>query len=110
MEGVAGNAPCEHFEADVLAQSFCQDCCHPEEAHRARHQEPGRPASAEVPYCDLPRRRPAPEDPLGTPTSSCQSVVGPGCGPEPERWVGPWGLRRGSRGRVPSPIPPHTPS
>ncbi|XP_055250916.1 TRIO and F-actin-binding protein [Moschus berezovskii] len=85
MEGVAGNAPCEHFEADVLAQSFCQDCCHPEEAHRARHQEPGRPASAEVPYCDLPRRRPAPEDPLGTPTSSCQSVVGPGCGPEPER-------------------------
>lgn len=38
MEGVAGNAPCEHFEADVLAQSCCQDCCHPEEAQRARHQ------------------------------------------------------------------------
>ncbi|OWK04013.1 TRIOBP, partial [Cervus elaphus hippelaphus] len=49
-------------------------------------REPGRPASAEVPYCDLPRCRPAPEDPLSTLTSSCQSVVGPGRGPEPERW------------------------
>ena len=38
MEGVAGNAPCERFEADVLAQSCCQDYCHPEEAHRARDQ------------------------------------------------------------------------
>ena len=38
MEGVAGNAPCEHFEANVLAQRCCQNCFHPEEAHRARHQ------------------------------------------------------------------------
>ncbi|XP_059742285.1 TRIO and F-actin-binding protein isoform X1 [Bos taurus] len=109
MEGVAGNAPCEHFEADVLAQSCCQDCCHPEEAHRARHQEPGRPESAEVPYCDLPRRRPAPEDSLGTPTSSCQSVVGPGRGPEPER--GPpagllaEGFTAASRSREPEAAP-----
>ncbi|KAB0349684.1 hypothetical protein FD754_014541 [Muntiacus muntjak] len=109
MEGVAGNASCEHFEADVLAQSCCQDCCHPEEAHRARHQEPGRPASAEVPYCDLPRCRPAPEDPLSTPTSSCQSVVGPGRGPEPER--GPpagllaEGFTAASRSREPEAAP-----
>ncbi|KAM9684727.1 TRIO and F-actin-binding protein [Dama dama] len=109
MEGVAGNAPCEHFEADVLAQSCCQDCCHPEEAHRARHQEPGRPAGAEVPYCDLPRCRPAPEDPLSTPTSSCQSVVGPGRGPEPER--GPpagllaEGFTAASRSREPEAAP-----
>lgn len=33
MEGAAGNAPCEHFEANV-----CQNCFHPEAAHRARHQ------------------------------------------------------------------------
>ncbi|KAI4576162.1 hypothetical protein MJT46_001997 [Ovis ammon polii x Ovis aries] len=109
MEGVAGNAPCEHFEADVLAQSCCQDCCHPEEAQRARHQEPGRPLSAEVPYCDLPRRRPAPEDSLSTPTSSCQSVVGPGRGPEPER--GPpagllaEGFTAASRSREPEAAP-----
>ncbi|XP_070309404.1 TRIO and F-actin-binding protein [Odocoileus virginianus] len=109
MEGVAGNASCEHFEADVLAQSCCQDCCHPEEAHRARHQEPGRPGSAEVPYCDLPRCRPAPEDPLSTPTSSCQSVVGPGRGPEPER--GPpagllaEGFTAASRSREPEAAP-----
>ncbi|XP_068827640.1 TRIO and F-actin-binding protein-like [Capricornis sumatraensis] len=200
MEGVAGNAPCEHFEADVLAQSCCQDCCHPEEAQRARHQvsaasaaaataqsrglggrqrgglsrsppgtkvltadschrrspppralppqemgksggaipevssrsprvspapafagvallkaggseepEPGRPSSAEVPYCDLPRRRPAPEDPLSTPTSSCQSVVGPGRGPERER--GPpagllaEGFTAASRSREPEAAP-----
>ncbi|XP_045021179.1 TRIO and F-actin-binding protein isoform X2 [Bubalus bubalis] len=109
MEGVAGNAPCERFEADVLAQSCCQDCCHPEEAHRARHQEPGRPESAEVPYCDLPRRQPAPKDPLGTPTSSRQSVVGPGRGPEPER--GPpagllaEGFTAASRSREPEAAP-----
>ncbi|XP_010843523.1 PREDICTED: TRIO and F-actin-binding protein [Bison bison bison] len=109
MEGVAGNAPCEHFEADVLAQSCCQDCCHPEEAHRARHEVGRLPGSAEVPYCDLPRRRPAPEDPLGTPTSSCQSVVGPGRGPEPER--GPpagllaEGFTAASRSREPEAAP-----
>ncbi|CAI9166012.1 unnamed protein product [Rangifer tarandus platyrhynchus] len=109
MEGVAGNASCEHFEADVLAQSYCQDCCHPEEAHRARHQEPGRPGSAELPYWDLPRCRPAPEDPLSTPTSSCQSVVGPGRGPEPER--GPpagllaEGFTAASRSREPEAAP-----
>uniref|UniRef100_A0A8C0CYB1 TRIO and F-actin-binding protein n=1 Tax=Balaenoptera musculus TaxID=9771 RepID=A0A8C0CYB1_BALMU len=110
MEGVAGNAPCEHFEANVLAQRCCQNCFHPEEAHRARHQEPGSPPSAEAPYCDLPRRPAAPEDPLRASTSNCQSVVGSGLGPGPERWVEPWGLRRGSRGWMPSPIPPHTPS
>ncbi|XP_014636287.1 PREDICTED: TRIO and F-actin-binding protein-like [Ceratotherium simum simum] len=85
MEEVAGKAPCEHFEANVLAQSCCQNCFHPEEAHRARHQEPGSPVSAEVPYCDLPRRPPASEDLLGASTVGCQSVVGPGLGPGPER-------------------------
>ncbi|XP_007939940.1 TRIO and F-actin-binding protein [Orycteropus afer afer] len=48
-------------------------------------QEPGSPPSAEAPYCDLPRRPPVPEDPLSALTSSCQSVVGPGLGPGPER-------------------------
>nr|XP_012421452.1 PREDICTED: TRIO and F-actin-binding protein-like [Odobenus rosmarus divergens] len=38
MEEVAGNAPCEYFEANVLAQSCCQNCFYPEEAHRPRHQ------------------------------------------------------------------------
>nr|XP_030711882.1 TRIO and F-actin-binding protein isoform X1 [Globicephala melas] len=85
MEGVAGNAPCDHFEANVLAQRCCQNCFHTEEAHRARHQEPGSPPSAEAPYCDLPRRPAAPEDPLGASTSNCQSVVGSGLGPGPER-------------------------
>ncbi|XP_058424365.1 TRIO and F-actin-binding protein isoform X2 [Diceros bicornis minor] len=85
MEEVAGKAPCEHFEANVLAQSCCQNCFHPEEAHRARHQEPGSPVSAEVPYCDLPRRPPASEDLLSASTVGCQSVVGPGLGPGPER-------------------------
>ncbi|XP_060020445.1 TRIO and F-actin-binding protein isoform X3 [Lagenorhynchus albirostris] len=85
MEGVAGNAPCDHFEANVLAQRCCQNCFHPEEAHRARHQEPGSPPSAEAPYCDLPRRPAAPEDPLGASTSNCQSVVGSGLRPGPER-------------------------
>ncbi|XP_058938257.1 TRIO and F-actin-binding protein isoform X1 [Kogia breviceps] len=85
MEGVAGNAPCEHFEANVLAQRCCQNCFHPEEAHRARHQEPGSPPSAEAPYCDLPRRPAAPEDPLGALTSDGQSVVGSALGPGPER-------------------------
>ncbi|XP_059792904.1 TRIO and F-actin-binding protein isoform X1 [Balaenoptera ricei] len=85
MEGVAGNAPCEHFEANVLAQRCCQNCFHPEEVHRARHQEPGSPPSAEAPYCDLPRRPAAPEDPLRASTSNCQSVVGSGLGPGPER-------------------------
>uniref|UniRef100_A0A8C3YIZ8 Uncharacterized protein n=1 Tax=Catagonus wagneri TaxID=51154 RepID=A0A8C3YIZ8_9CETA len=87
MEGVAGKAPHECFEANVLAQSCCQNCFHPAEAHGARHQEPGSPPSAEAPYCDLPRRcLPAPEDPLRASTYSRPS----------ERWVEPWGLRRGS--------------
>ncbi|KAB1270215.1 TRIO and F-actin-binding protein [Camelus dromedarius] len=38
MEGMAGNAPCGHFEANVLTQSCCQNCFHPEEAHRAVYQ------------------------------------------------------------------------
>lgn len=38
MEGAAENAPCEHFEVNELAQSCCQNCLQPEEAHRARHQ------------------------------------------------------------------------
>nr|XP_017508559.2 TRIO and F-actin-binding protein isoform X5 [Manis javanica] len=103
MEGVSGLAPCEHFEASEFAQSCCQNCFHPEEAHRARHQDPRSPPSAEVPYCDLPRRLPAPEDPLGAPTSCCQSVVGLGFSPGPER--GPLaelpaeGSRAASRGR-----------
>ncbi|XP_047722089.1 TRIO and F-actin-binding protein isoform X2 [Prionailurus viverrinus] len=85
MEGGAGTVPCEHFEANVLAQGCCQNCFHPEEAHRARSQEPGSPPGAEVPYCDLPRRLPVSEGPLGSSTSGCQSVVGLGLGPGPER-------------------------
>uniref|UniRef100_A0A8P0TIY7 Uncharacterized protein n=1 Tax=Canis lupus familiaris TaxID=9615 RepID=A0A8P0TIY7_CANLF len=80
MEGVAGNAPCECLEANLRAQSCCQNHFHPGEAHRARHQEPGSPPSAEVPYCDLPRRPPASEDPVSPSTSSCQSVLGLGLG------------------------------
>ncbi|KAF5911972.1 hypothetical protein HPG69_009928 [Diceros bicornis minor] len=60
-------------------------------------QEPGSPVSAEVPYCDLPRRPPASEDLLSASTVGCQSVVGPGLGPGPERWVEPRGLGRGFR-------------
>ncbi|KAM5336135.1 TRIO and F-actin-binding protein [Glossophaga mutica] len=85
MEAGAGNAPCEHFEANVLAQSCCQNCFHPEEAHRARHQEPRSPPSAEVPYCDLPRCPPASADPHGAAASGCQSVAGLGLGPGSER-------------------------
>ncbi|XP_036923759.1 TRIO and F-actin-binding protein isoform X2 [Sturnira hondurensis] len=85
MEGGAENAPCEHFEASVLAQSCCQNCLHPEEAHRARHQGPQSPPSAEAPYCDLPRRLPASADPHSASASGCQSVVGPGLGPGSER-------------------------
>ncbi|XP_045376631.2 TRIO and F-actin-binding protein isoform X4 [Camelus bactrianus] len=85
MEGMAGNAPCGHFEANVLTQSCCQNCFHPEEAHRAVYQEPRSPPSAEAPYCDLPRRPPTIDDLFGASTSSCQSVVGPGLGPGPER-------------------------
>uniref|UniRef100_A0A673V504 Uncharacterized protein n=1 Tax=Suricata suricatta TaxID=37032 RepID=A0A673V504_SURSU len=93
MEGVAWTVPCEYFEANVLAQSCCQNCFYPEEAHRARHQELGSPPSAEVPYCDLPRRPPASRGLLSSSTAGCQSVVGPGLGPGPERWVEPqaWG-------------------
>ncbi|VFV26863.1 trio and f-actin-binding protein [Lynx pardinus] len=48
-------------------------------------REPGSPPGAEVPYCDLPRRLPVSEGPLGSSTSGCQSVVGLGLGPGPER-------------------------
>ncbi|EPQ18308.1 TRIO and F-actin-binding protein [Myotis brandtii] len=85
MEGEAGNASCAHCEANVLAQSCCQNCFHPEEAYRARHQEPGSPPGAEAPYCDLPRRPPASEDLHRASASGCQSVVGLGLGPESER-------------------------
>uniref|UniRef100_A0A9L0TF39 Uncharacterized protein n=1 Tax=Equus caballus TaxID=9796 RepID=A0A9L0TF39_HORSE len=87
MEEVAENAPREHFEANALAQSCCLNCFHPEEAHSPRHQEPQSPLSAEVPYCDLPHRSPASEDLLGASTSGCQSAVGLGLGPGPERVV-----------------------
>ncbi|XP_077770718.1 TRIO and F-actin-binding protein isoform X1 [Canis aureus] len=102
MEGVAGNAPCECLEANLLAQSCCQNHFHPGEAHRGRHQEPGSPPSAEVPYCDLPRRPPASEDPVSPSTSSCQSVLGLGLGlgPGPER-----GPSAGSSTEVPTVAP-----
>ncbi|KAB0393826.1 hypothetical protein E2I00_000705, partial [Balaenoptera physalus] len=65
MEGVAGNAPCEHFEANVLAQRCCQNCFHPEEAHRARHQGCGQAvASAPVLGSKVPRE-PVPRPPPG---------------------------------------------
>ncbi|XP_008567979.1 PREDICTED: TRIO and F-actin-binding protein [Galeopterus variegatus] len=85
MEKVAGTAPCECFEANVLTQSCCQNCFHTEEAHRARHQEPRSPSSAEVPYCNLPCYPPAPEDPLSASTSSYQSVVDLGLRSGPKR-------------------------
>lgn len=69
-------------------------------------QEPRSPPGAEAPYCDLPRCRPACEDPLSASASGCQSVVGLGLGPGPERWVELQGLGRGSPG-LSSPIPPH---
>ncbi|XP_034500350.1 TRIO and F-actin-binding protein isoform X3 [Ailuropoda melanoleuca] len=100
MEEVAGNAPCEHFEANVLAQSCCQNCFRPEEAHRPRHQEPRSPPSAGVPYCDLPRRPPASEDPPRSSTSGCQFVVRPGLAPGPER-----GRSAGSSAEVPTAAP-----
>ncbi|XP_049740338.1 TRIO and F-actin-binding protein isoform X2 [Elephas maximus indicus] len=85
MEQVAGNIPCESFETNMFAQSLCQNCFHPEEVHGARHQEPGSPPSAEAPYCELPCRPPAPQDPLSALTSGSQSVVGPGLRSGPER-------------------------
>ncbi|XP_029811275.1 TRIO and F-actin-binding protein [Suricata suricatta] len=48
-------------------------------------RELGSPPSAEVPYCDLPRRPPASRGLLSSSTAGCQSVVGPGLGPGPER-------------------------
>lgn len=57
-------------------------------------QEPGSPASAELPYCHLPRCPPAPEDPLSTSSSDCQSAVGQG----PKRWVEPKDPGKGSLG------------
>ncbi|XP_047597101.1 TRIO and F-actin-binding protein isoform X3 [Lutra lutra] len=97
MQEDTGNAPCEHSEANVLAQSCCQSCFHPEEAHRPRQEEPGSPPSAELPYCDLPRRPPASEDPPRSSTSGCPSVVGPGLGPGLQR-----GPSAGSSAEVPT--------
>uniref|UniRef100_A0A2K5JSR3 PH domain-containing protein n=1 Tax=Colobus angolensis palliatus TaxID=336983 RepID=A0A2K5JSR3_COLAP len=85
MEEVPGDAPCEHFEANMLTQNRRQNCFHPEEAHGARYQELRSPSGAEVPYCDLPRCPPAPEDLLSASTSGCRSVVDPGFGPGPRR-------------------------
>uniref|UniRef100_A0A2K5WI78 TRIO and F-actin binding protein n=1 Tax=Macaca fascicularis TaxID=9541 RepID=A0A2K5WI78_MACFA len=87
MEEVPGDAPCEHFEANMLTQNRRQNCFHPEEAHGARYQELRSPSGAEVPYCDLPRCPPAPEDPLSASTSGCRSVVDPGLRPGSRRWV-----------------------
>ncbi|XP_033622127.1 TRIO and F-actin-binding protein isoform X2 [Fukomys damarensis] len=84
MEEMAAKAPCEPLKTSVPSQSRCQNCFHPEEGHRARHQ-PGSPPSAEVPYCDLPCCPPAPEDTLSTAASTCQPVVGPGLRQGPER-------------------------
>ncbi|XP_011893580.1 PREDICTED: LOW QUALITY PROTEIN: TRIO and F-actin-binding protein [Cercocebus atys] len=89
MEEVPGDAPCEHFEANMLTQNRRQNCFHPEEAHGARYQELRSPSGAEVPYCDLPRCPPAPEDPLSASTSSCRSVVDPGLGPGSRRGPSP---------------------
>lgn len=50
-------------------------------------QELRSPSGAEVPYCDLPRCPPAPEDPLSASTSGCRSVVDPGLRPGSRRWV-----------------------
>ncbi|XP_063479129.1 TRIO and F-actin-binding protein isoform X16 [Symphalangus syndactylus] len=89
MEEVPGDDPCEHFEANMLTQNHHQNCFHPEEAHGARYQELRSPSGAEVPYCDLPRCPPAPEDPLSASTSGCQSVVDPGLRPGPKRGPSP---------------------
>ncbi|XP_045219599.2 TRIO and F-actin-binding protein isoform X3 [Macaca fascicularis] len=89
MEEVPGDAPCEHFEANMLTQNRRQNCFHPEEAHGARYQELRSPSGAEVPYCDLPRCPPAPEDPLSASTSGCRSVVDPGLRPGSRRGPSP---------------------
>ncbi|XP_074247214.1 TRIO and F-actin-binding protein isoform X2 [Saimiri boliviensis] len=52
-------------------------------------QELRSPSAAEVPYCDLPRCPPVPEDPLSSSTSSCQPVVDPGLRPGPKRAPSP---------------------
>ncbi|XP_045219598.2 TRIO and F-actin-binding protein isoform X2 [Macaca fascicularis] len=88
MEEVPGDAPCEHFEANMLTQNRRQNCFHPEEAHGARYQLRS-PSGAEVPYCDLPRCPPAPEDPLSASTSGCRSVVDPGLRPGSRRGPSP---------------------
>ncbi|XP_037587430.1 TRIO and F-actin-binding protein-like [Cebus imitator] len=89
MEEVSGRAPCEHFEANMLTQNCCQNCFHPEEAHRARYQELRSPSGAEAPYCDLPQCPPVSEDPLSSSTSGCQPVVDPGLRPGPKRAPSP---------------------
>uniref|UniRef100_A0A2K5E4Q3 TRIO and F-actin binding protein n=1 Tax=Aotus nancymaae TaxID=37293 RepID=A0A2K5E4Q3_AOTNA len=89
MEEVPGRVPCEHFEANMLTQNHCQNCFRPEEAHRARCQELRSPSGAEVPYCDLPRCPPVPEDPLSSSTSGCQPVVDLGLRPGPKRAPSP---------------------
>uniref|UniRef100_G1RXV3 PH domain-containing protein n=1 Tax=Nomascus leucogenys TaxID=61853 RepID=G1RXV3_NOMLE len=63
------------------------------------------PSGAEVPYCDLPRCPPAPEDPLSASTSGCQSVVDPGLRQGPKRWVESQGPGRASWGGMPLPFP-----
>ncbi|KAM8778443.1 TRIO and F-actin-binding protein isoform 1-T1 [Rhynchonycteris naso] len=80
MEGESRIALCEHFEANVLAQRCCQNCFHPDEAHRAWHQAPRSPPGAEAPYCNLPCHLPASENLQSASTSGCQSVVGLGLG------------------------------
>nr|XP_054097182.1 TRIO and F-actin-binding protein isoform X5 [Callithrix jacchus] len=52
-------------------------------------QELRNPSGAEVPYCDLPRCPPVPEDPLSSSTSDCQPVVDPGLRPGPKRAPSP---------------------
>ncbi|KAM5174206.1 TRIO and F-actin-binding protein-like [Callospermophilus lateralis] len=46
MEHEAETVSCEPLEANMLTQSCCQNCLHPEEAHGARHQVSAASAAA----------------------------------------------------------------
>lgn len=73
-------------------------------------QELRSPSGAEVPYCDLPRCPPAPEDPLSASTSGCRSVVDLGLRPGSRRWVESQGLGKGFMGGNALALPICTPS
>ncbi|XP_056654883.1 TRIO and F-actin-binding protein isoform X4 [Monodelphis domestica] len=87
MEKVTGNVPpCGHFEADVFARSYCQNCSEVQEAHcePSTQQEIGGPLGAEASYCDLQQASPYPNDTLCILVPSCELVVAAGRGQRSE--------------------------